>query len=50
MPYTIISQGSGCYKVKNKESGKVYSKKCMTRQDAIAQLRILEHAKNSEEA
>jgi len=50
MPYVIVTQGSGCYKVKNKESGKLHSKKCMTRKDAIAQLRILEHAAKSEEA
>lgn len=49
MPFTIITTGSGCYKVKNTESGKLYSKKCMTKKDAIAQKMALEHAENSEE-
>ena len=40
MPYELIKQGTG-YKVKNKESGKEYSKKPIPKQRAEAQMRIL---------
>lgn len=45
MPYTIVKRKGHCYGVKNKDTGKMYSKKCMTRTNAIAQLQILERAK-----
>lgn len=40
MPYTLVKLKNG-YKVKNKLTGKTYSKKPMTKTNAEKQLRIL---------
>jgi hypothetical protein len=40
MPYKVAKSGSG-YKVKNKNTGKTYSKKPQTKEKAAAQMRAL---------
>jgi hypothetical protein len=40
MPYKIVKSGSG-YKVKNKETGKTYSKEPMSKAKAQAQMRAM---------
>lgn len=48
MPYTIVKRKGHCYAVKNKDTGKLHSKKCMTRTNAIAQKMILEREHKKE--
>jgi hypothetical protein len=40
MPWSVVKSGSG-YKVRNKDTGKTYSKKSMTKEKANRQLRAL---------
>lgn len=40
MPYAVSKSGSG-YKVRNKETGKTYSKKPQTKAMAVKQLRAI---------
>lgn len=48
MPYKVAKSGSG-YKVKNKNTGKTYSKKPLTKKKAEAQMRAL-YANTKEES
>ena len=47
MPYKVVKSGSG-YKVKNKDTGKTYSKKPIPKKRADAQLRALYASSESE--
>lgn len=40
MPYAVSKSGSG-YKVRNKETGKTYSDKPMSREKAVSQMRAI---------
>lgn len=42
MPYTVGKSGSGGYKVRNKETGKTYSKHPQSHDMAVRQLRAIE--------
>jgi hypothetical protein len=42
MPYDIVKRGQKGYAVKNKSSGKLYSKKPMTKSNAEKQKALLE--------
>jgi len=50
MPYAVSKSGSG-YKVRNKDSGKTYSKHPQSKATAVAQMRAIEmhsHGRNGE--
>jgi hypothetical protein len=42
MPYNVVKRGQKGFAVKNKETGKLYSKKPMTKNNAEKQKAILE--------
>lgn len=48
MPYTVSKSGGG-YKVRNKESGKTYSKHPQSREMAVKQLRAIEMHSGAED-
>jgi hypothetical protein len=50
MPYAVSKSGSG-YKVRNKNTGKTYSKHSQSKATAVAQMRAIEmhsHGRNGE--